>query len=71
MVRVSADQIQPVPIAMTAVAARYIAGLARLDDRLVILLDIDKLFGPDEIELDPAPHPVATAPPTPTTESGA
>ena len=74
VVRVAADQVQPVPIAMTAVAKRYIAGLARLDERLVIILDIDKLFGPDEIELDPAslPHPVATASsPMSPTESGA
>ena len=73
VIRVSADQVQPVPIAMTAVAKRYIAGLARIEERLVIILDIEKLFGPDEIELDPAsvPHPVATASPTSPTESGA
>jgi purine-binding chemotaxis protein CheW len=73
VIRVSSDQVQPVPIAMTAVAKRYIAGLARLEERLVIILDIEKLFGPDEIELDPAlvPHPVATASPTSPTESGA
>lgn len=72
VIRVSADQIQPVPLAMTAVAKRYIAGLARLDERLVIILDIDKLLGSDEIELDPSlsVQPVATAFPTSLTESG-
>jgi chemotaxis signal transduction protein len=65
VIRVSAEQVQPVPIAMTAVAKKYIAGLARIDDRLVIILDIDKLFGPDEAEFDPSliSQPVATATP--------
>jgi purine-binding chemotaxis protein CheW len=73
VIRVAADQVQPVPIAMTAVAKRYIAGLARLDDRLVIILDIDKLFGPDEIELDPSeiPHVVASKTPIGPIESSA
>ena len=73
VIRVAADQVQPVPIAMTAAARRYIAGLARLEERLVIILDVEKLFGPDEIELDPAsfPHPVATASPSSLSESGA
>ncbi len=73
VVRVSADQIQPVPIAMAALAKRHIAGLARLDDRLVIILDIDKLFGQDEIDLESAglSHPVATSSPLSHTESGA
>lgn len=69
VIRVSVDQVQPVPIAMTAVAKRYIAGLARLEDRLVIILDIERLFGPDEIELDPTAP--ATVVPTSPQESGA
>ncbi len=74
VVRVASDQIQPVPLAMTAVSRRYVAGLARLEDRLVIILDIDKLFGQDEADLDPAaiaPHPVATSSPSSPSESGA
>ena len=53
VIRVSSDQIQPVPIAMTSISRRHVAGLARLDDRLVIIVDIERLFGPDEIEPDP------------------
>lgn len=73
VIRVAADQVQPVPIAMTAAARRYIAGLARLDERLVIILDIDKLLGADDLELDPNPGPLAsaTAPSISPTESGA
>ena len=63
VIRVSAEQVQPVPIAMTAVAKKYIAGLARIDERLVIILDIEKLFAPEEAELDPSliSQPVATS----------
>jgi purine-binding chemotaxis protein CheW len=54
VMRITAEQFQPVPISMAAVAKQFIAGLARLEDRLLILLDIDRLFGPVELELDPA-----------------
>ncbi len=46
VMKVAADQIQPVPISVTAIARRYISGLAQLEDRLLIILDIDKLFDP-------------------------
>jgi purine-binding chemotaxis protein CheW len=52
VMRLSADQFQPVPISMASVAQRYIAGLARLEDRLVIILDIDRLLAPEEAALD-------------------
>jgi purine-binding chemotaxis protein CheW len=67
VMRIAADQIQPVPVSMAAVARRFISGLARLEDRLLIILDTDKLFAPEE--LDPAslsqspsstPHPGRT-----------
>jgi purine-binding chemotaxis protein CheW len=44
VMRISRDQIQPPPLAVLAVAHQYIAGLARLEDRLLIILDIDQLF---------------------------
>lgn len=50
VMKVAADQIQPVPISVTAIARRYIAGLARLEDRLLIILDIDKLFDPHDLD---------------------
>ncbi|WZP00222.1 chemotaxis protein CheW [Isosphaeraceae bacterium EP7] len=72
VVRIAADQVQPLPIAMTAIATQYIAGLARLEDRLIIILDIDKLFARGEIELDPSSGlSVAAALPVMSTEKGA
>jgi purine-binding chemotaxis protein CheW len=62
VMRITADQIQPVPVSMAAVARRFIAGLARLEDRLLIILDTDKLFAPEE--LDPASLSQSQSPPT-------
>jgi purine-binding chemotaxis protein CheW len=53
VMRINADEIQPVPISIAAVAKRFISGLARLEDRILIILDIDKLFGPAELEMGP------------------
>jgi purine-binding chemotaxis protein CheW len=50
VMRVAGEQIQSAPASITALAKRYIAGLARLDDRLLIILDIEKLMRPDELE---------------------
>jgi purine-binding chemotaxis protein CheW len=50
VMRITADQIQPVPISVAATARRYVSGLAKLEDRLVIILDIDKLFDPHELD---------------------
>src|SRR5262245_27803761 len=44
VMRINRDQVQPPPLSVLAVAHQYIAGLARLDDRLLIILDIERLF---------------------------
>jgi purine-binding chemotaxis protein CheW len=44
VMRINRDQIQPPPLSVLAVSHQYIAGLARLEDRLLIILDIDRLF---------------------------
>jgi purine-binding chemotaxis protein CheW len=49
VMRINRDQIQPPPLGVLAVNHQYLAGLAKLDDRLVIILDIDKLFGAEEL----------------------
>ncbi len=54
VMRISGDQIQPVPISMAAVSRRFVSGLAKLEDRLLIILDTDKLFGLNEFDLDSA-----------------
>lgn len=52
VMKITTDQIQPVPISVTAAARRYISGLVRLEDRLLIMLDIDKLFDPNDLDSD-------------------
>ena len=39
------------PASVAAAARQYVSGLAKLDDRLVIILDIDTLFDPNELDL--------------------
>lgn len=47
VIRIASDSIQPVPEALTADGNRDIAGFAKLDEELVILLDVDQLFAPE------------------------
>lgn len=44
VMRISRDQVQSAPLSALAISHQYIAGLARLDDRLLLILDIDRLF---------------------------
>lgn len=74
VMRITADQVQPVPVSVAALSRRYIAGIARLEDRLLIILDIDKLFDPSELDLGPhlqAPADQAPGPTPPSRESEA
>jgi purine-binding chemotaxis protein CheW len=47
---VSADQIKPPPTADTLVDAAFISGLISLDNRMVVLLNVDHLFDIKHIE---------------------
>jgi purine-binding chemotaxis protein CheW len=57
VMRINREQIQPPPLGVLAVHHQYLAGLAKLDDRLMIILDIDKLFEAEELAT-----PVSSAP---------
>jgi purine-binding chemotaxis protein CheW len=50
VVRISEEDIQPAPETVTGDGADYISGFARLDARLVILLDIDRLLDPAQLD---------------------
>ena len=47
---VSADQIKPAPTADTQVDAAFISGLISLEDRMVVLLNVNHLFDTQQIE---------------------
>jgi len=61
VMRINRDQIQPPPLGVLAVNHQYLAGLAKLDDRLMIILDIEKLFEAEELAAPVAPAPVTSA----------
>lgn len=44
VLRVADDQIQPAPETVTADGANYIAGFAKVDENLVVLLDVNELL---------------------------
>jgi purine-binding chemotaxis protein CheW len=54
VMRINRDQIQPSPLGSAGVACQYVSGLARVDDRLLIILDVERLFQFDEPALGAA-----------------
>lgn len=50
VVSIGSDQVQPVPDMGAVIDTRYLRGLVRQGDRMVLLLDIDKLMKPDDME---------------------
>ena len=50
VIRIPADSIGPAPETITADGAHYISGFARLEERLVILLDINQLLDPAQLD---------------------
>ena len=48
VLRVSQEQVSPAPPTVASQGNDYMTGLVRLDDQLLILLDVDRLFGAEE-----------------------
>jgi purine-binding chemotaxis protein CheW len=61
IVFVAADQIRPVPTAARASDHENITGLARLDGKMIALLNIDALFGRRREEAESEPEADALA----------
>lgn len=49
VLRISKDIVEPPPAMIASVDSDFIAGVGKLEDRLLILLNLDKLFGEDLI----------------------
>ena len=49
VLRVSQEQIVPPPPTVAGLGHEYLTGLVQLDNRLLILLNIDKILGDDEV----------------------
>ena len=55
VLRVSGDQISEAPPTVASLGNEYMTGLVRLEEQLLILLDVDKLFGEERLaEMDEA-----------------
>jgi purine-binding chemotaxis protein CheW len=49
VVRIAQSQLAPPPQLNTTLDENYVTGVAELDDRLLIILDLDKLISPESI----------------------
>lgn len=48
VLRISSEIVEPPPSMTYSVSSEFISGIAKLEDRLIILLDMDKLIGKEE-----------------------
>jgi purine-binding chemotaxis protein CheW len=60
VIRIPAANIQPAPETMTADGNRDIAGFAKLDEKLVILLDINELLNPERLNRNQDTEPTTS-----------
>jgi purine-binding chemotaxis protein CheW len=51
VIALSADQVKPAPEMGTALNTNYLIGLGTIDERMLILVDIDKLMSSEEMGL--------------------
>ncbi len=50
VLRVTADQIAPPPATVAGLGREFLTGLVKLENQLLILLDVDKIFGEEEVD---------------------
>lgn len=48
VLRIPADTVEPPPPVVSGLESEYISGVGKLEDRLLILLDLDRLLSGDE-----------------------
>ena len=48
VLRISSNQVEPPSAVITTADSGYLRGIAKLDDRLIILLDLDQILNTDE-----------------------
>jgi purine-binding chemotaxis protein CheW len=50
VLRISSDIVEPTPPMVTSLNSDYVQGVGKLDDRLLILLNLDKVFNEQELK---------------------
>ena len=48
VLRLSADNVEPPPPIVSGISAEYLKGVGKIDERLLILLDVEKILTMDE-----------------------
>lgn len=48
VIQVKEDQVIPAPPTVTEAGGRYIENIVKIDDRIIVLLDIDRIFSEEE-----------------------
>ena len=49
VVKVDSKDIEPPPPIVKGISGRYIVGIAKVNDDFVVILDIDRIFSPNEL----------------------
>jgi len=50
VLRIKESTVEPPPAVVAGVGSEYMRGVGKLEDRLLILLDLDKLLNPEELD---------------------
>lgn len=50
IVRIPTAAIEPPPAMVAQISGVYLTGLGRLDDRLIIILDLSRVLTPEEVK---------------------
>jgi len=50
VLRISANIVEPPPVMTYSVSSEFISGIAKLEDRLIILINMDRLIGKDKTD---------------------
>lgn len=64
VLRINTENIEQAPSIVSGIDARYITGVAKVGERLLILLDLDKLLSEEEKQELAEVHETVTAPET-------
>lgn len=51
VLRIPANTVEPPPPVVAGLESEYISGVGKLEDRLLILLDLDRLLSNDEVDV--------------------
>jgi len=51
VIKVDSNSIEPAPPIVKGISGKYIVGIAKVDDGFVVILDIDKIFAKEELNI--------------------